>query len=121
MPSVLEMFAARHERSSHVRRSERVDLLSETDDVGQAALSLPDGEGTLERLASLLDPACALEHGGEVLVGPALKPRVVRLGRRGSDGCTGESLGPFELAARGEEERLDGGLSARSTGPAATA
>ena len=108
-------------RGPDLRPPERVDLLTETDDVGQAALSLPDGEGALERLARLVDPAGALEHGGEVLVAPALKPRVVRLGLRGGDAGAGESLGLLELAARGEEERLDGRASARSTGPAATA
>ena len=89
--------------------SEVARLVTETADVGQATLPLPDGEGALERLARLVDPARALEHCGEVLVGPALKPRVVRLGLSGGDARAGKSLGLVELAAPGEDERLDGG------------
>ena len=47
------------------------------------------------------------EHGREILVTPTLEQRVVRLCLCYGEPRTGEGLGPFELATRPENERLD--------------
>src|SRR5215204_2006500 len=54
---------------SNLRRPERVELRTDMGGTGQAALPLPDVERALECLARFVDPAGALEHVGEVLVG----------------------------------------------------
>src|SRR5688572_14788940 len=55
------------ERWSGLRRRDRVDPIVDALGAGQAALPLPDRERSLERFTHLVDPSCALEHGGEVL------------------------------------------------------
>jgi hypothetical protein len=94
---------------SDLRPTERVDLLTDTACVRQAALLLPERERVLERPACVVDPARALEHGGEVFVAPRLKDQAVRLGLREGDASARKSLRLLELVALGEEERLHGG------------
>ena len=65
-------------------------------------LPLPDRERTPERVARLVDPSCALEHGGEVLVCRRLPPDVVRPRLRGGDCRARQRLRLLELASMGE-------------------
>jgi hypothetical protein len=67
-----------------------------------------DRRGALELRACLVDPAGTDEHGREILVTPSLEQDVVRLGFCGGESCAGESLGPLELAARADDQSLDG-------------
>ena len=84
-----------------------MELLTDTAGVGQDALPLRQREGALERLARVVDPARALEHGRKVLVAPRFEDHVVRPFRRGDAGAR-ERLRLRELATRGKEKRLDG-------------
>lgn len=84
---------------SLLRLPERVNLRADGSRAGEAALPLPDRERALERFTRLVDPACALEHGGEVFVGVRLEPDAVRLGLRSDDCRAGQRLRLLELAS----------------------
>src|SRR5262245_53552051 len=89
--------------------SERGDLVADALRAGQAALPFPDRERSLQRFTRLVDPACALEHRGQVLVRPRLPPDRVRPCLRSFDRRAHQRLRPLELASLGEQERLRGG------------
>src|SRR4029453_2273371 len=94
------------------RPPERVNLLAGATHERQTALPLPNGECTPECISRLVDPSRTLEHHREVFVAPSLKPYVVRLGLRDSNGsasgflCLRQSAGPREKKGiDGRDER----------------
>src|SRR5262249_24375376 len=83
-PAVAHVCRAR----SDLRLIERVGVLANAPHIRQATLALPDRQRTLQGLARIAHTPRALEHQGEVLVAPPLKPDVVRLCLRGGYGGT---------------------------------
>src|SRR5215468_221216 len=91
---------------SDLRLIERVGVLANAPHIRQATLALPDRQRTLQGLARLAHTPRALEHQGEVLVAPPLKPDVVRLCLRGGYGGTCQLLCSIVGAGTADDECL---------------
>ena len=98
-------------------RGERLDLLADAFGAGRAARSSPDPERSLECFTRLVDPSCALEHGGKVLVCERPPPDVVRPGLSSRDRRARQRLRLLELASRASSSASAAAASTRTPEP----